>query len=344
MPSLVYDFGLARTSLDYSGFFGGTTVGRRPKPLDPNQPLHAFAIELRLLRERAGAAGSEKETCERAEIGRSTYYSYLNGENLPSRESLERVVKAWGCDVAAWLERRRQTELALAQSPSQRSKATEEPSALYTVMVLGIDQLAARDNHHQVHLRRRFDAVWSGAQHRAGVDREIKSADHGDSWLFWEPGIKLVSDAFSRLLPYTSVLLNHDNHDMESSGLLRVRGALHVTEARETFDGVFGSNVNEVFRFADAPILRDQLRGDAACDLAVIFSDRARLLGNLVTHPETFRGIHANGWKEWAGGTAWLYTPLRSPTEPDQQHRGETVSPAEVFNVRDSKRGDHRSV
>ncbi|MFC9736644.1 helix-turn-helix domain-containing protein [Streptomyces noursei] len=322
--TLVYDFGLARRSLDYSGL-GGTTVGRRPKPLDPNQPLHAFAIELRLLRERAGAVGAEKVTCERAEIGRSTYYSYLNGENLPSRENLERVVKAWGGDVAAWLELRRETELALAQPPSQRSKAAEEPSALYTMMVLDIVQLAARDDRSQVHLRRRFDAIWADTRRRAGVDREIKSADRGDGWLLWEPGIDLVSDAFSRLLPSMAELLSYDNHDWESSfdphdwkssELLRVRGALHVGEAREAFDGVFGSNVNETFRFADAPLLREQLRGNAACDLAVIFSDRARLLGNLPTHPETFRGIHVNAWKEWAGGTAWLYTPPLARNKP----------------------------
>ncbi|WP_177235138.1 helix-turn-helix domain-containing protein [Streptomyces sp. MUSC 14] len=94
-------------------------MGRRPKPLDPNQPLHAFAIQLRLLRDRAGAASSEKETCERAEIGRSTYYSYLNGENLPSRENLERVIKAWGGDVAAWLELRRQAEEAMVHPPAR---------------------------------------------------------------------------------------------------------------------------------------------------------------------------------------------------------------------------------
>ncbi|MFD4786240.1 helix-turn-helix domain-containing protein [Streptomyces sp. NPDC058459] len=288
-------------------------VGRRPKPLDPSQPLHAFALELRLLRDKAGALGSEKETCQRAEIGRSTYYSYLNGENLPSRDRLEAVVKAWGGDVKVWLERRRQVEAAVVQRSSTQPKETKEPSELYTMMVLGIASLAARNPHHQIHLRRRFDAVWAGALHRSGVHREIKRTDHGDSWLFWEPGIELVSDAFVSLLPQITELLNHDNHDMESSGLLRVRGALHVAAAHEAFGGPFGPDVSEVYRFADAPIIRDKLAADASGDLAVIFSDRARHMGNLITHHDTFQSIHVNGWKDWAGGAAWLYTPHHSP-------------------------------
>lgn len=292
-------------------------VGRRPKPLDLNHPLHAFAHELRLLRDQAGAPGSERETCERAQIGRSTYYSYLNGENLPSRESLERVIKAWGGDIEVWLERRRQVEAPVVQRSSTQSEGAQESSELYTMMVLGIARLAARDDHHQIHLRRRFDAVWAGALHRAGVHREIKRTDRGDSWLFWEPGIELVSDAFAGLLPHMAELLNYDNHDMESSGLVRVRGALHVAEAREAFEGPIGPNVSEVYRFADAPIIRDELGRGGSGDLAVIFSDRARRMGNLTTDHSTFQGIHVDGWKDWAGGRAWLYTPLRSPSRLD---------------------------
>ncbi|MFJ2812169.1 helix-turn-helix domain-containing protein [Streptomyces sp. NPDC087294] len=295
----------------------GDVVGRRPKPLDLNHPLHAFAHQLRLLRDQAGTPGSERETCERAEIGRSTYYSYLNGENLPSRESLERVVKAWGGDIEVWLERRRQVEAAVVQRSSTQPEGTKESSELYTMMVLGIAHLAARDDHHQIHLRRRFDAVWADALQRAGVHREIRRTNRGDLWLFWEPGIALVSDAFVGLLPHMAELLNYDNHDMESSGLVRVRGALHVAEARESIEGPFGPNVSEVYRFADAPIIRDELGAGVSGDLAVIFSDRARRMGNLITHHATFRGIHVDGWKDWAGGTAWLYTPFRSPPRLD---------------------------
>lgn len=292
-------------------------MGRRPKPLDLNHPLHAFANDLRLLRDQAGAAGSARETCEQAGIGRSTYYSYLKGENLPDRENLERVVKAWDGDVGAWLERRRQVEIALSTLPSVPvGQQEEDVPELYTVLVLGINQFMARDDAQQIHLRRRFDAVWAKALHRSGVKREIKTADHGDSRLFWEPGIKLASDAHASVLPYLAELLSHDNQEGEPSGLLRVRGALHFADARERFGGVYGSQVNEVFRFADAPILRSEL-SDSSCDLAVIFSDRARFVGDLHPRSETFRGIHVDGWKEWAGGTAWLYTPLRSPFEPE---------------------------
>lgn len=294
----------------------GTAVGRRPKPLDRDHPLHAFAIDLRLLRDQAGAVGSVRTTCQEASIGRSTYYSYLKGMNLPDRENLERVIRLWGGDVGAWLDRRRQVEEALAKLQAAPAGRPEDESELYTVMVLGIHQLRTRDDHHQIHLRRRFDAVWGGAIRRLGVQREIKSADRGDSWLFWEPGIRLASEAFSRLLPYMAQLLNYENHDVESSGLLRIRGALHITHAREAVGGVHGSNVNEVYRFADSPVLRSEL-SETPCDLAVIFSDHAKRMGDLHPQPETFRGIHVDGWKEWAGGTAWLYTPLRSPSDPE---------------------------
>ncbi|WP_433762277.1 helix-turn-helix domain-containing protein [Nocardia sp. CA-135398] len=52
--------------------------------LDPGLPLHAFAAELRSLRDSAGQAGTVTETCARAGISRTTYYAWLEGrQRLP---------------------------------------------------------------------------------------------------------------------------------------------------------------------------------------------------------------------------------------------------------------------
>ncbi|BBJ41382.1 hypothetical protein SSPO_041000 [Streptomyces antimycoticus] len=103
-----------RTTQDYAGLWGGPCMGRRPKPLNPDDPLQAFAIELRALRDAAGASGEREATCEASGIKRSTYYAWLNGTQLPSSDALEVTVKLWGGDVKHWSELRRQAESVLA--------------------------------------------------------------------------------------------------------------------------------------------------------------------------------------------------------------------------------------
>jgi hypothetical protein len=78
-------------------------VGRRRKRLDPSHPLHAFAIELRDLRDAAGPAGACKATCELVGIHRTTYYAWLQGTQLPGarrlgthREGVERRYRILG--------------------------------------------------------------------------------------------------------------------------------------------------------------------------------------------------------------------------------------------------------
>jgi len=95
-----------------------------PKRLNPDDPLQAFAIELRLLRERAGSAGAEKATCAVAGINRTTYFAWLAGKQLPGRDALERAVKAWGGVSEYWVERRRQTEAALVDLSVERQTRT----------------------------------------------------------------------------------------------------------------------------------------------------------------------------------------------------------------------------
>ncbi|MEU0963553.1 hypothetical protein ABZ328_29015 [Micromonospora aurantiaca] len=95
-------------------------MGRPPKGLNPDNPLHAFAIELKIFRDRAGFAGTAKATCGAVGINRTTYYAWLAGKQLPGRDVLELTVRAWSGDLDYWLQRRRQAEAALAELSSQR--------------------------------------------------------------------------------------------------------------------------------------------------------------------------------------------------------------------------------
>ncbi|WP_382465696.1 helix-turn-helix domain-containing protein [Streptomyces noursei] len=76
--------------------------------MDPENPLHAFARELKELRHEAGATGGPKPTCIAVGISRSTYYAWLSGKQLPEQDLLERAVKHWGGDTRYWTRRRSQ--------------------------------------------------------------------------------------------------------------------------------------------------------------------------------------------------------------------------------------------
>ncbi|MEU7149747.1 hypothetical protein AB0B15_17185 [Streptomyces sp. NPDC045456] len=102
------------------------TLGRRPSLLDPSNPLHRFALELRKLKYQAKAAGEVAATCRRVNISRATYYAWLSGKQLPSRDALEITIKAWGGDVDQWLERRRKTEEQLVAQAAKKEKQRSE--------------------------------------------------------------------------------------------------------------------------------------------------------------------------------------------------------------------------
>jgi hypothetical protein len=104
-------------------------MGRRPKPLNPSDPLHAFAMELVKLRDAAGPAGSARATCDQVGVTRTTYYAWLAGKQLPGRDSLELTVRAWGGDSGHWLELRRKTESALATAADQRLQQARREQA-----------------------------------------------------------------------------------------------------------------------------------------------------------------------------------------------------------------------
>jgi transcriptional regulator with XRE-family HTH domain len=102
-------------------------MGRRSKPLDPQNPLHRFASELRSLCDAAGAEGSCQATCKRAGITRTTYYAWLSGKQLPGVDALGLTVKAWGGDTVYWMNRRREVEQELAGLAVRRQTRRPEP-------------------------------------------------------------------------------------------------------------------------------------------------------------------------------------------------------------------------
>lgn len=97
-------------------------MGRRPNQLDPSIPLHRFAIELRKLRDSAGAAGGCQATCKSAGISKATYYAWLSGVQLPGRAAFELTIASWRGDLQFWLLLRRDIEDCLLE------KATKTPS------------------------------------------------------------------------------------------------------------------------------------------------------------------------------------------------------------------------
>ncbi|BDM66839.1 hypothetical protein HEK616_03260 [Streptomyces nigrescens] len=105
----------------------GDYMGRRLEPLDAENPLHVFALRLRQLRDAAGTAGDTKATCQRVGISPTTYYAWLAGKQLPGRDALERTVKAWGGEVAEWLELRGRTEETLAKLAAQQRALASPP-------------------------------------------------------------------------------------------------------------------------------------------------------------------------------------------------------------------------
>ncbi|MCD9901348.1 hypothetical protein LUR56_18220 [Streptomyces sp. MT29] len=101
-------------------------MARRARPLDPSEPLEAFASDLRRLRDaapprrtRAGRAEPFGVTMFVAKygVGRSSIYAALSGRRLPSRTVLRAMVLAWDPRgeeaMPQWMGKRLDVESAL---------------------------------------------------------------------------------------------------------------------------------------------------------------------------------------------------------------------------------------
>lgn len=119
---------------------------RRPRILDTSNPIHAFALELRQLRDRVvhrpiGRHGDEgkqhlpltvDELSARYDVSRASIYSALSGQRLPSRATLLAIVRAWAPnpeeDLAYWMTRRSEVEASfVSQGHAQAGPAPVAP-------------------------------------------------------------------------------------------------------------------------------------------------------------------------------------------------------------------------
>ena len=81
-----------------------TPMPKKPPRLDPADPVHGFAEEMRRLRLRAREP-SLGELARAMTCSHSTISAYLNGHRLPPPKQLESFVLACKGNVADWLER-----------------------------------------------------------------------------------------------------------------------------------------------------------------------------------------------------------------------------------------------
>jgi hypothetical protein len=79
-------------------------MGRPERDLDTTDPLHAFAAELRLLRERVGLP-KYLAMARRSGVSRTALAEAAGGDHLPSWRTVEAYVRACGADPEEWLPR-----------------------------------------------------------------------------------------------------------------------------------------------------------------------------------------------------------------------------------------------
>jgi transcriptional regulator with XRE-family HTH domain len=100
---------------------------KAPPRLDPDHPVHRFALEMRSLRLRAGDPAL-RELARAMSCSHSTVSAYLNGHRLPPPRQLKAFVLACKGDPVAW-----QLQLeAVRQGLSRRLPAPDKRGATKT--------------------------------------------------------------------------------------------------------------------------------------------------------------------------------------------------------------------
>ncbi|MFF1322868.1 hypothetical protein ACFVZZ_26045 [Streptomyces chartreusis] len=98
---------------------------RRMHALRGEGPLIEFARELRALQTRSGGTVAETELYG---ASRTAVYAALAGKRLPSPETLDAIISAWGGGVR-WRSLRQQTEEALAEETRLRGEVQVRKTA-----------------------------------------------------------------------------------------------------------------------------------------------------------------------------------------------------------------------
>jgi hypothetical protein len=141
-------------------------VGRREAELDPDGPLHEFALALRALRSAAGAP-SYRELAHTARYSQSVLAAAASGHTLPTWDVTRAYVAACGGDVGEWRERweraAQSARPAARAVPEQsehpeQSVAQQEQQQLPTIMGSG----ASTDASPRIRRPRRRTTVFVG--------------------------------------------------------------------------------------------------------------------------------------------------------------------------------------
>ncbi|MFH8595375.1 hypothetical protein [Streptomyces rimosus] len=91
-------------------------------------------------------------------INRSTYYAWLSGAQLPGRDVLNLLIRAWGGEPTHWLERRREVEEAL-EPPRPTPKA---PSA-NNITLRELSRLSGTEEEGRAEFKRIIESLYMAA-------------------------------------------------------------------------------------------------------------------------------------------------------------------------------------
>src|ERR1700761_2414226 len=104
-----------------------TSMPKAPPKLDPADPIHRFALELRRLRIRGGDP-SQIKLARAVGCTHSTISAYFNGHRLPGPKQLESLVVACKGNPAQWLEKLEAVHDEIGRIPNSRSPEPDSDS------------------------------------------------------------------------------------------------------------------------------------------------------------------------------------------------------------------------
>jgi len=115
----------------------------KPRPwLDPVEPVHSFAREMRSLRFRAGDP-SLQQLARAMACSHSTVSAYLNGRRLPPPKQLESFVLACQGNVEDWLERLEAVREQLDGLPARETPRVITADAKHELVLRTVPDLSA---------------------------------------------------------------------------------------------------------------------------------------------------------------------------------------------------------
>ncbi|MGD3109834.1 hypothetical protein [Streptomyces sp. YGL11-2] len=271
------------------------------------------------LYQRAGLPGAPKiaqRTKDRTDlpdvVSHDTVTKLLKGQWIPAWLKVHAIVAVLSEYASHAPDEREEIEknyrLWMIERGLHEAPRIEHPDAqaeLASIMVL--DVVRAQDDFHAVHLRRRFDSILSSVL-PTGAHIELL----GDGVRICAPGAEQAVAAVLDLLPQMAGRLLVDN-DLNSYGLLKVRGSLHVGPVVGMNDGggFGGSAVIDTVRMADAPVLgraHEYVGLPARPDLSVLVSGEVRQTVGPERCPEMSK-VEPLSPKGGLLPEAWLYVP-----------------------------------